>query len=87
LIRAPNRAAQSAFFKTVAGLIARRVMNSHKGSPSKFAKFWDAKPFTKLVEWGRQYKTVLHYLTLNSLEAIGFTKVSAREFLRAYSSA
>jgi REP element-mobilizing transposase RayT len=87
LIKAPTRHAQANFLRTVSGRIVRLVMRTEKGNPGRFEKFWDAKPFTRLVSWGRAYEAVTHYLSLNSLEAIGFTKNAAREFLRTYSTA
>ena len=35
-------------------------------------RFWDARPFTRIVEWGRDFNRVSDYLLQNSLEAIGF---------------
>jgi REP element-mobilizing transposase RayT len=86
LIKAPSRQAQANFFRTISALIARQITNSRKGTPSKLKKFWDGKPFTRLVAW-RAYKAVSHYLTLNSLEAVGFTKQTAGEYLATFSTA
>jgi hypothetical protein len=57
------------------------VTGSKNRTPSTIKQFWDARPFTRLVPWGRAYRAVTHYLALNSLEAIGFTKSTAREYL------
>lgn len=87
LIKAPNREAQANFLRTISGRIARLIMNSEKGRPAKFEQFWDAKPFTSLVAYGKHFKNILFYLSLNSLEAIGFTKTSARNYIAGFSSA
>jgi REP element-mobilizing transposase RayT len=87
LIKAPNRQAQANFLRTISGRIVRQIMGVEKGSPGRFKKFWDSKPFTRLVSWGRAYKAVTHYLSLNSLEAIGFTKIAARGYLAGFSTA
>jgi REP element-mobilizing transposase RayT len=87
LIKAPARWQQANFFRTISGRIVRHVMGVEKGSPGKFSRFWDSKPFTRLVSWGRAYKAVTHYLSLNSLEAIGFTKDTAKEYLKTFSTA
>lgn len=42
--------------------------------------FWDARPFSKRVYWGRHFRTVRDYVTLNQLEAQGF--VPSRKLLR-----
>lgn len=81
LIKAPTRQAQANFLRSISGQIVRQIMGVEKGMPGRFEKFWDSKPFTRLVSWGRAYRAVTHYLALNSLEAIGFTKVCAREYL------
>ncbi len=86
LIRASTREKQSHFFRTISALIARQVTGSRKGKASRMNHFWDARPFTRLVNWGRAYKAVVHYLSLNSLEAIGFSKQMAREYLASFSS-
>jgi REP element-mobilizing transposase RayT len=36
-------------------------------------KFWDAIPFTRILEWGKELKTVAQYLEQNTLEAYGFS--------------
>jgi hypothetical protein len=86
LIHAPSAEMQRNFLRTVAALIAREIMGAHKGSPSAIRKFW-ARPFSRLIPWGRPHKAILIYLSLNSPEAIGFTKNSAREYLNELSTA
>jgi len=87
LIHTPTPQMQRRFLRTTTAMIARHVMNAHKGSPSPVKQFWDARPFTRLVHWGRAYRAVICYLSLNSLEAIGFTKASAREYMGTFSTA
>lgn len=87
LIKAPTKLSQSNFLRTISGRIVRHIMKVEKGKPGRFEKFWDSKPFTRLVSWGRAYRAVTHYLSLNSLEAIGFTKDTAREYLKTFSTA
>jgi REP element-mobilizing transposase RayT len=42
-------------------------------------KFWDKRPFTRIVEWGREYKTLQNYLEQNTLEAWGFIPYQPRK--------
>ncbi|MGE3974174.1 MAG: transposase [Bdellovibrionales bacterium] len=86
VIQAPTREAQANFLRTISALISRQVMGAHKGSPTKIQKFWDAKPFTKLVKWAVQYPRLMKYMAYNSLEAIGFSKQGAKEYLALFSS-
>lgn len=81
LIHAPTAESQRNFLRTVSALIAKHVMNTHKGSPMKGDRFWDGRPFSRLISWGRAYQAILNYLSLNSLEAIGFSKGEARKYL------
>jgi len=47
-------------------------------SSNKKEKFWDQRPFTKILEWGRMHRAALKYLTQNMLEAIGFIPYQER---------
>jgi REP element-mobilizing transposase RayT len=79
----PSREAYIKFIRSVTGRIARRVLGSEKGSPSLVEKFWEARPYTQIVSWGRHFKTVVSYLKLNRLEALGFTRSAARQLLES----
>lgn len=35
-------------------------------------RFWDGRPFTRILDWGRDYLIARRYLLKNRLEAIGF---------------
>jgi REP element-mobilizing transposase RayT len=69
------------FLRAVTGLIARLVQSSEKGRAAK-AKFWDARPFTRIAEWGKAYDHLKSYLTLNKLEALGFIAHQRRDSKR-----
>jgi REP element-mobilizing transposase RayT len=40
--------------------------------------FWDQRPFSRIVDWGRNFTATKKYLLQNALEAIGFTPMSLR---------
>ena len=44
----------------------------------KSKTFWEFRPFTRVVNWGRDYKQSLKYLEQNILEALGFTEYKER---------
>ncbi|PIU00026.1 MAG: hypothetical protein COT74_06650 [Bdellovibrionales bacterium CG10_big_fil_rev_8_21_14_0_10_45_34] len=79
------------FIRSVSGLIARLVLNTQRGSigsasrsrlkDSKLPKqrFWDFRPYTRIVEWGRDFKRLSLYLAENTLEAIGYLPYVPRE--------
>jgi REP element-mobilizing transposase RayT len=41
-------------------------------------RFWDARPFTRIVNWGKDYTQLKNYLMLNGLEVAGMNRLSAR---------
>ncbi|MBK7891990.1 MAG: hypothetical protein IPJ84_14475 [Bdellovibrionales bacterium] len=56
------------FISGITGGIARAVQ--HKRENPKQG-FWNSRPFTRAVAWGRDYNIVKDYHTLNQLEADG----------------
>lgn len=57
------------FFRAFSGGVARLVTQAKKGQA--FGKFWDALIYTKVIEWGTQFKNTLDYVFMNQLEAAG----------------
>ena len=56
------------FISGITGGIARAV--GFKREHTK-AGFWNSRPFTRLIAWGRDYDVIKDYQTLNELEADG----------------
>ena len=57
------------FISGITGGIARAV--GFKRDADSKQGFWDSRPFTRLLAWGRDYNVVKDYLGLNQLEADG----------------
>ena len=81
-----SRRAFNAFVRAISGLIAREILGRERGKVTdnslkkvKSYVFWDKRPFTQIVEWGRQYKAVCDYLLQNTLEALGFISYIPRK--------
>ena len=72
-----SRSAFNAFIRTISGLIARLTLNVERGR-SLGLKFWDARPFTRILEWGKDYTQACRYLLQNTLEALGFIPYQPR---------
>lgn len=72
-----SRAAFNGFIRSVSGLLARLILGAERGS-AKNQKFWDKRPFTRVVEWGREFRVVSRYLMQNTLEALGFVAFRPR---------
>jgi REP element-mobilizing transposase RayT len=73
-----SRKAFAAYIRAISGLIARLSLGVERGR-AKGVKFWDAKPYTKIIEWGREFKFVCNYLLQNTLEALGFIPYKPRK--------
>ena len=72
LVQPTSRQAYLNFIRALTGIIARIVLNAERGSASMIDRFWDSRPFTRIVEWGKDFAGVRNYIDLNTLEAIGF---------------
>lgn len=77
LLRASSRQAFHRYVRSLSGLIARMVLGAERGS-AQGLKFWDARPFTRIVEWGRDFKNLGFYILQNTLEATGFMPYQQR---------
>jgi REP element-mobilizing transposase RayT len=78
LILPRSRVAFNKFIRAISGLIARLVLKAERGS-AKNLQFWEKRPFTRIVQWGQDFKGVCSYLLQNSLEAAGFIPYQARK--------
>jgi REP element-mobilizing transposase RayT len=68
-VRFPNRASYKCFIRSITGTLPRSVFGFEHPTES----FWDDRPFSRIVDWGRDYRGVMAYLELNILEANGLT--------------
>ena len=46
--------------------------------------FWDYRPFSRILFWGKDYKTAYNYLIQNTLEGLGFIPYKPRKINYAY---
>ena len=93
VLKAPSRRTLRRFLKAITGLIARKVTGRERGEarsktlPNKASQkrivgsFWDARPFSRVVEWGQDFAKTKHYLHMNRVEAIGFSRHESRGIL------
>ena len=64
VIKLNNRRSFNPFIRVITGLIARHVLNAERGS-SKNIQFWAARPFTRLISWGKDYLNINKYMKKN----------------------
>ena len=60
------------FFRVVAQAIAYSVTGARRGKP--VGKFWDALVFTRIVQWGRDWRNLGTYFEKNFWEAKGMPR-------------
>jgi len=72
-----SRKAFNSFIRSISGLIARLILNVERGKANGI-KFWDQRPFTRIIQWGKDFNRASKYLLQNSLEAYGFVTYQPR---------
>lgn len=72
-----SRRGYCGFIRAITGLIARLILRAQKSQP-KNLKFWDARPFSRVVVWGKDFRQLGQYLIQNTLEAFGFIEHQPR---------
>jgi REP element-mobilizing transposase RayT len=92
MVRIHSRPLYKTFIRVLAGKVASHVMKNQsfklfrrtlRGDPpeiqGKGQAFWQFRPFTRLLHWGRDFKKCCDYLKQNTLEALGFTPFKQRK--------
>lgn len=77
ILRIFNRQTYRKFICALTGTIAHLVSRG-AGLKKQNRSFWVARPFTRIITWGREYRYVVGYLLQNKLEAIGFISYKQR---------
>ena len=68
VVRIKEVEAYPKFIRAITGLIARHVLGAERGSAKKL-QFWIARPFTRLVSWGRDWTYLNGYMIKNALQS------------------
>jgi REP element-mobilizing transposase RayT len=81
LVLPRSRKGYHGFVRAISGLIARLALGAERGQPKRAqgSSFWDARPYTRIVEWGRAFHLACSYVRLNELEASDFWPYRARD--------
>ncbi len=59
-----------AFIRALTSLIALKIQSKIKDLKTIFT----LRPFTRILEWGKDFKKTQHYVYLNQLEAFGYIR-------------
>jgi REP element-mobilizing transposase RayT len=70
LIRLRNRLTLRRFLRALCGRLAMRLSGAKKGHPLT-RKFWDFRPFSRVVIGLRGFKAAMTYIEMNAFEAMG----------------
>jgi len=76
-VQLANLKAYTRFIRALTAAIAMAIMGTGKGKPAQ-AKFWDRRPFTRLVNGVREFIRVKDYIEINNLEGDGIARKTAR---------
>lgn len=75
LLSTPTRKAFQSFLRVVTGAIAFAVTGTRKGRKLK-KRFWDCLAWSRIVNWGREFRRVEIYFMKNLLESLGIPRES-----------
>jgi len=81
-LRARSRASLQAFLRALTGLLARILLKRERGVGARAnagvaaprESFWDARPYSRIVDGAGDGRALSHYFHLNRLETSGVTK-------------
>lgn len=78
LLRAKTKEDLSGFLRSLSGLIVRKITGAERGCrlesekrAGKARKFWDQRPFSRIVVFGKDFANVVKYIAMNINESIG----------------
>jgi REP element-mobilizing transposase RayT len=70
VVRARTREGFKGFLMALSGRITQQITGAKKGNPLE-KRFFDSIPFSRILEWGRDFKNAIRYVIQNTLEAAG----------------
>ena len=80
-LRSPSRAAYRKFVRALTSALAIAVGNNSRWGEKLARKFWDFRPFSRVVEGQAAHDRVEDYVALNELEMAGFARPVGRRIL------
>jgi REP element-mobilizing transposase RayT len=75
-LKLTNRRAYLKFIRAVSAAIAMKITGMSRWNKLDI-KFWDRRPFSRVVSGTRDFKNVKNYIEINQLEGLGSTRGEA----------
>ncbi len=84
LVQFRRAEALRSFLRAVSGRIARIALGAKKGTRvlKDGQRFWDARPWSRLVSWGRDFANVRRYALVNAHGRLGLSRAHSREMIK-----
>lgn len=83
-IKVTHRYGYKPFIRAITAAIAMAVTGASRWKPLKKSikdRFWDYRPFTRVLQSFREYLNLQDYIEINQFEGLGHDRVSVRLFL------
>jgi REP element-mobilizing transposase RayT len=83
-VKLANRFTYYSFIRATTGSIVMAITGAHRDQPLKVLpsdRFWDYRPFTRVVQSLRDFLNLRDYIRINQLEGFGIKRESARFIL------
>jgi REP element-mobilizing transposase RayT len=85
-IKLGTRRGYRPFIRALTGAIAVAIGGKSRWTKSKTEKFWDLRPFTRIVQGFQDFLTMKDYLEVNRLQGQGYSRWEARMLMKSCSS-
>lgn len=77
-IKLGNRFTYTAFIRALTSALMMAVTGASRWKPFTEGKFWDYRPFTRIITGLRAFLTMRNYIEINQMEAAGHDRHYAR---------
>lgn len=78
LLRVKQRELYIEFIRALSSDLASKMKKWAKKLNIKYNKFWENRPYSRIVHFGKHFQQCLGYLEKNTLEALGFVAYAPR---------
>jgi REP element-mobilizing transposase RayT len=80
-VQFPSKNTYARFIRAITAAIAMAITGSSRWNPKK-EKFWDRRPFSRIVKNAKAFLTLKEYIAINELEGLGYMRAVARLLIK-----